>query len=44
MPRRYEKIRDALLSQGERPKKAKQIAAATYNKTRKPNEKPVRRK
>lgn len=41
MPRRYEKIRDSLEAQGKSPKEAKRIAAATFNKTRKPGEAPV---
>lgn len=38
MPRRYEKIRDSLKQSGKTTDEAQRIAAATYNKTRKPNE------
>lgn len=44
MPRKYEAIRDALKAQGKSDAKAKQIAAATYNKERNPGTKPVTRK
>lgn len=32
MPKQYEDIRDSLIARGTPVKKAKQIAAATYNK------------
>jgi len=41
MPELYEKIRDALIGRGKFTKEAKRIAAATYNKRRKPGQKPV---
>lgn len=41
IPKRYEAIRDSLKKQGKSAKVAKRIAAATFNKTRKPSEKPV---
>lgn len=41
MPERYEKMRDALMARGKSSPEAKRIAAATYNKRRKPREKPV---
>lgn len=41
MPEKYVKIRDALIGQGKSPKQAKKIAAATYNKERKPGTLPV---
>lgn len=41
MPLMYEHIRDALKAKGKDPKTAKRIAAATYNKRRKPGQKPV---
>lgn len=44
MPRKYESIRDSLKESGKSDAKAKQIAAATYNKERKPGQKPVTRK
>jgi len=43
-PEKYEKIRDSLKSQGKSDAEAKKIAAATYNKERKPGTKPVTRK
>lgn len=43
MPRRYEAMRDDLIRRGKPEKEAKQIAAATYNKTRKPGQRPVTR-
>jgi len=44
MPKRYEKIRAALKKRGKSWKAAKRVAAATYNKTRRPGQKPVTRK
>lgn len=41
MPKKYEHIRDAYMEKGYSDKRAKQIAAATYNKQRKPGTKPV---
>ena len=41
MPKEYEAIRDELIRRGKSEKVAKRIAAATYNKQRKPGEKPV---
>jgi hypothetical protein len=41
MPEKYEKIRDSLEARGKPAKEAKRIAAATYNKQRKPGQKPV---
>lgn len=41
MPKKYEEIRDSLKARGASDKKAKQIAAATYNKQRKPGQAPV---
>lgn len=41
MPKMYEHIRDALMAKGKGSKEAKRIAAATYNKRRKPGQKPV---
>lgn len=40
----YEKIRGALIEKGKSAKVAKRIAAATFNKNRKPGQKPVTRK
>lgn len=42
MPAKYEKMRDAMAKKMPM-KKAKRIAAATYNKHRKPGQKPVTR-
>ena len=44
MPKAYTKMRDNLKRQGKPAKVAKRIAAATYNKRRKPGQKPVTRK
>lgn len=44
MPKKYEAIRDSLEASGKSPKVAKRIAAATYNKQRKPGQKPITRK
>lgn len=41
MPEKYLKIKKALMKQGKPVQKAEQIAAATYNKQRKPGQKPV---
>lgn len=41
MPAKYEAIRDALMARGKSAKAAKRIAAATYNKQRKPGQTPV---
>ena len=41
MPKQYEDIRDSLVKRGTPLKKAKSIAAATYNKYRKPGQRPV---
>lgn len=38
MPKRYEAIRDQLVQSGKGYDEAQRIAAATYNKTRKPSE------
>ena len=43
MPAKYEKIRDSLKRKGRSDKEAKRIAAATYNKQRKPGQAPVTR-
>lgn len=42
MPERYLKIKKSLVKQGKPTKEAQKVAAATYNKTRKPGEPPVR--
>lgn len=44
MPKRYEAIRDRLISQGKSEKAAKTSAARIYNATRKPGTAPVTRK
>ena len=44
MPKKYERIRDSLKRRGKSDKEAKRIAAATYNKQRKPGQKPVTNK
>lgn len=41
MPKKYMKIKESLLKQGRPAATAKRIAAATYNKERKPGQKPV---
>lgn len=41
MPAKYEAIRDNLEAHGKSAKTAKRIAAATYNKQRKPGQAPV---
>ncbi len=41
MPAKYEAIRDSLKAHGKSDKTAKRIAAATFNKHRKPGEAPV---
>jgi hypothetical protein len=41
MPAKYEAIRDALIKSGKPVQTAKRIAAATYNKERKPGQAPV---
>jgi len=41
MPAKYEAIRDKLIAEGKSPQEAKRIAAATYNKQRKPGQAPV---
>ncbi len=38
MPKRYEAIRDSLVKSGKGYDEAQRIAAATYNKTKKPGE------
>lgn len=43
MPKKYTRIRDRLKLQGRSDLDAKRIAAATYNKQRKPGQKPVTR-
>lgn len=43
MPAKYEKIKESLKRQGKSDKTAKRIAAATYNKQRKPGQAPVTR-
>lgn len=40
-PAKYEAIRDNLMAHGKSSKEAKRIAAATYNKQRKPGQAPV---
>lgn len=44
MPLKYEKIRDSYEKKGVPEKKAKKLAAMTYNATRKPGQAPVTRK
>jgi uncharacterized protein (DUF2384 family) len=41
VPKMYEEIKESYLKRGESPAKAKEIAARTYNKRRKPGQKPV---
>lgn len=41
MPEKYLKMKRSLLNQGKPVKTAERIAAATYNKQRKPGQKPV---
>lgn len=41
MPKKYEEIRDSLKRRGASDTEAKRIAAATYNKQRKPGQRPV---
>lgn len=41
MPKAYEKIKASILKQGKSLKTAKRIAAATYNKQRRPGQRPV---
>lgn len=41
MPKKYEAIRDWYEHRGKSPKVAKHIAAATYNKQRKPGQRPL---
>lgn len=41
MPKQYEKIRDSYKRRGMSDKKAKELAARTYNKRRKKGQKPV---
>lgn len=41
MPKKYEAIRDSEERRGKSPKVARRIAAATYNKQRKPGQRPV---
>lgn len=41
MPEKYLKIKKNLIKQGKPAATAKKIAAATYNKERKPGQKPV---
>lgn len=41
MPEAYEKMRDALRAKGKGPAEAAAIAAATYNKHRKPGSTPM---
>ena len=43
MPLKYEKIKESELKAGKSKKVAERIAAATYNKERKPGEPPVTR-
>ena len=43
MPQRYLKIKRNLIKSGKSEEVAERIAAATYNKQRKPGEKPVTR-
>jgi len=44
MPKKYEAIRDAYESKGVPVKKAKKLAAMTYNSQRKAGQRPVTRK
>lgn len=44
MPKKYEAIRDSLISKGKSAKAAKTLAAKTYNAQRKPGQAPVTRK
>lgn len=44
MPKKYEKIKASCKKSGKSDAKCKQIAAATYNKQRRPGQKPVTRK
>lgn len=44
MPAKYEAIRDSYVKKGVPLKKAKTLAAKTYNKQRKKGQKPVTRK
>ena len=41
MPPKYERIRDSYKRRGKSDKEAKRIAAATFNKQRRPGQKPV---
>ena len=43
MPKKYLEIRDTLAAKGKPMSEAKAIAAAIYNKTRKPGQRPVTR-
>lgn len=43
MPKEYEAIRDSLIKRGDSVKKAKRIAAATYNKRHPGNANPWRK-
>lgn len=44
MPKKYTKMRNALKARGKSDRTAKRIAAATFNKRRKPGQRPVTRK
>jgi hypothetical protein len=41
MPKKYEAVRDSLMKSGYSEKRAKELAARTYNARRKPGQKPV---
>lgn len=41
MPAKYEAIRDSYIKRGVSARKAKELAARTYNKQRKKGQKPV---
>lgn len=41
MPKKYMRIKESLMKAGKPAATAKRIAAATYNKERKPGQKPV---
>lgn len=41
MPARYLSIKESLMKQGKSEDEAQRIAAAAYNKTRKPGEEPL---
>jgi hypothetical protein len=41
MPKAYEAQRDAMMRRGHSESEAKRVAAATFNKNRKPSQRPV---